>query len=100
MSTYVSIGRNIQNEPMSEHDWGEFVKRVTLAVELFAGPIVSTTLGSGVYQGKTEGCAVIVGAGNPAKHSLSYLKASLSALATSFKQECIALTVATPEFIS
>jgi len=104
MSAYVSLGRNVTTDdgtgPMSEGDWHAFVGAVRIAVEAWAGPVCSVTFGTGYYEGKAEETAIIVGETNPRGVDERCLRLTLAALARVYRQDCIALTVANPEFIA
>ena len=106
MSVYVSIGRNIRSTPwpMPESRWATFTKAVTLAVAEFAGPVVSVAFGRGEYNGVEEETCIVVGASDDSA-STEYqrhnaLSIALRALAREYEQECIAVAVATPQFLA
>lgn len=100
MSVYVSIGRNVGKVPMSDALWEDFIARVFIAVSSFAGPVVSVTQGDGSYVGASETTAIVVGGGTPNKYDTDCLKLALKHLSRDYLQECIALTIASVEFIA
>lgn len=95
-STYVSIGRNIGDEPMSADAWRDFRAATVDAVETFAGPVVSETEGTGRGPWGTEQCAIIVGASAPSiPTGVEFgLYSTLARLARRFGQDAIAVGVA------
>lgn len=95
MSTYVSIGRNVGDEPMSAEMWRDFRTAVEAAVTRFAGPLVSATTGTGWYQGVSEETAVYVGAADESYRLID----ALDVLRTRFGQESIAVTWGVVRFV-
>jgi hypothetical protein len=100
MSVYVSIGRNVGPAPMSQKSWDEFIARVYIAVSSFCGPVVSVTKGDGSYDGSREESATVIGSGDPNKYNRECLEMALGHLCREYRQDCIALTVATPFFVT
>lgn len=100
MSTYASIGRNVESTPMSDAAWKAYRRAVRDVLKDYAGPIVSDTAGAGLYADMPEETAVIVSAGTPAGVGLHNLRVDLSAIAYAFGQETIALTVAPVAFVA
>lgn len=99
MSTYVSIGRNVNGKPMTEDKWRNFRMRLHWTVEKFTGPIVSVCNGTGTYQGVSEDTYIVVGMQNPSEADKEALTAALTYLSFKYDQESIALTIAEPHFI-
>jgi hypothetical protein len=95
VSTYVSIGRNVNGEPMAIDRWHAFVAETTTAVERLAGPVVSITEGTGFYEGEREHTAVIVGA---ADETFGLVDA-LEALTAAYEQDTIAVTWGKATFV-
>ncbi len=100
MSTYVSIGRNVGDQPLNATDWTEFISRTSMTVYEFAGPLVSYATGHGVYNDSPEDTFIVVGAQTPNPHDASCLRIALRALARAYGQECIALAICEPEFLT
>lgn len=99
MATYASIGRNVNNEPMSSDRWRMFKARLRWTMESFTGPLVSVCEGVGFYNGKVEDTFIVVGALDPSVEAKEALTAAIAYLSFSFDQECIALVCGTPQFI-
>lgn len=94
-SSYVSIGRNIGGEPMSEDRWAAFKAETVEAVERHAGPVVTVAEGVGMYEGTREGTLVVVGA----SYGGHALEVELGRLAARYEQDAIAHAFATPDFV-
>jgi hypothetical protein len=94
-STYVSIGRNIGGEPMGLAQWEDFRSAVYDAVAQYAGPVVTSAEGVGIYEGERETTYVVVGATYGGHH----LWVTLQDLAREFEQDSIALTCGTTDFV-
>lgn len=99
MSTVVGIGRNVGDEPMSAERWQAFREEVEYAVNFWAGPVVAVTEGVGLYEGKTEDCAIYMGERTPEDGALGAFRIRLGYIAAQFDQEAIALMVAPVEFV-
>jgi hypothetical protein len=107
MTTVVSIGRNVDDEPMPAGRWNAFRHETEYAVKRYVGEVVfsgegigswTTTDGEGNEVRETKMAATIVATEGP-DFSLAPLKLHLSILAAEYEQAAIALTVGTPVFI-
>jgi len=99
VSTYVSIGRNIGDEPMRAESWRDFRAAVAAVLEDNVGRLVSETVGRGYYGGAAEDTAVVVAEGSPALLARDDLERRLAILARRYGQESIALTIGEPTFV-
>lgn len=106
MSTYVSIGRNTPDgRELSHEEWLAFALAVREAVDTWAGPIVTSAWGRGSWE-RPEDTYVVVGAYTDGrrsptedKHRRNNLDAALRLLVKIYRQECIAVARAAPEWI-
>lgn len=94
----VSIGRNVKNQPMANEEWDVFKAMTKNCVYLRCPDIYFIGEGKGYYAGQTEDSFTIIG-GLHEDANVSNLKRELAQLARGFGQECIAVTVADPEFV-
>jgi hypothetical protein len=95
VSTYVSIGRNVDGVRMRSQRWESFRLATLEAVEQHAGPVVASAEGIGRYNGEVEGTFVVVGAA----YGGYALERALGKLAAEYGQESIAVTYGSPSFI-
>lgn len=95
----VSIGRNIKNQPMNSQAWDMFKALTKNIVYLRCPEIYFIGTGMGYYAGATEESFTIIG-GLHEDANMSNMKRELAELAKDFGQECIAVTVADPTFVS
>lgn len=95
----VSIGRNIKGQPMNNEAWDMFKALTKNIMYLRCPEIYFIGEGKGYYEGQVEISFTIIGCLHE-DASLSNLKHELAALAKDFNQDCIALTVADPTFVS
>jgi hypothetical protein len=82
---------------MSDERWAAFREEVYYSTEIFAGPIVTSAEGTGVYEGTRETTYVVVGASDP--WSAGAFRARISIMAAEYGQDAIAIAVASPEFV-
>ena len=113
MSVYVTIGRNVGDEPMSDDQWEAFRLSTYQVVENLAGDVVTSAEGIGRYEGQTEATYVVVADGSRIADTADLgrvgdgwweartrdLYAALGALGAQYGQESIAVTIAEPEFV-
>ena len=98
MSAYVTIGRKVGNVDMPPQRWTDFISRTRMAVNEFAGPLVTWGATRGEYNGVPESCYIVVGSRTPNPHETSCLRIALRNLARAYNQDCIALAIADVEF--
>jgi len=97
MSTYVTIGRNVDGRPMSPTAWATFKRTVAEALVYETdGSIVTTAEGFGHWEGSSEMAYVVVV--DRAPRDDSQLDARLRDLAARYGQEAIAYAVAEVSF--
>jgi hypothetical protein len=94
----VSIGRNMGERPMSADLWRRFQRLTVIAVQAFMSELYFAGEGEGIHEGRPEQSFTIV-AGGPL-HMLPNLRLRLADLARAYRQESIALTVGTTQFVT
>ncbi len=99
MSTYVSVGRNINGAPMHRDAWSKFKDATSAVVKVNIGNVVTEAEGFGEYEGETEQTYIVVSSASPDGAPLVRLEADLARLARTFGQESIALTIGRARFI-
>jgi len=118
MAVYVSIGRNVGDQPMNAERWEAFRNETRRVVDTLAGPWVTSATGTGRFAGTLEETYVVVSDGsrldqgfNPVGEDddgepLGWwevrtrdLYAALGTLAAQYGQESIAVTIGEPEFV-
>lgn len=104
MSTYVTIGRNVGDKPMSDVQWEAFQRDIRVTLAFACGELYSWTQGRGYWEGNTEDTAIIVAPSPrsahtniPAGRSLLH---NLGQLARIYGQEAILVTIAEPVFVA
>jgi hypothetical protein len=94
----VSIGRNVPNQnPLTDMGWRRFQHDTTRALRNLDADIHFSGTGKGYFQGQTEESATWVA--TIVSYKLPTLRLALKAIAKTWSQDCIALTIGQTEFV-
>lgn len=94
----VSIGRNVGAVPMSVERWHYYVTDTRKAVNAVASAVHFVGRGSGIYDGALEDSFSIVATVDDGA-SLALLAKRLRSLARLYRQDSIAMTVGSTQFV-
>jgi hypothetical protein len=95
----VTIGRNIDDEPMIATVWNDFVSEIRDAVEHAASEVWASAPYKGEWEGVKED-AFIVYANDVDDAGVEFLRNRLETLATKFRQDAIGLSVGVGELVA
>jgi hypothetical protein len=94
----VSIGRNMGERAMSADLWRRFQRLTVIAVQAFMSELYFAGEGEGIHEGRPEQSFTIVAGGD--LFMLPNLRLRLADLARAYRQQSIALTVGTTQFVT
>jgi hypothetical protein len=97
----VTIGRNINDQPMSQYAWDQFNYDVLKAVQSYTSELWANAVSRSQWTGVPEDSRVFYGPlrANLRPLELSRLRARLATLATQYGQEAIGMSVGESELV-
>jgi hypothetical protein len=91
MDGAVSIGRNIDTEPMPDRQWQSFIRTVRDAIAAEGGAVYATNTGQGYWNGGGYEENAVITFTIPNAHKLGRLRWRLGQIARTYQQDAIAL---------